>query len=323
MINFYRTNQDYLKFTGTERLSFINRLSTNDVKNIAEFKWIKTVLTSEKGRFVDLLTLYNLGDYVLASCSHNNCNNIITHLEKYTIMDDFKYNDVTPHYKSFLFFGDNIKQFAEDVLDTDLDKLENNNFSALKEKDLLISKNDDALGGFVIIHSIHKTNQVESVLFNNKFINKFGLKETDAKAYEILRITHGIPRYGKEMSQETNPLECNLGKYVSFTKGCYIGQEVIARLDTYDKVSKHLVGLKILNKSSLNDELFHSKITLDDGECGFVTSSVFSEKFGNIGLGFIKTSYINFEKEYKILTDNSSLRCKIVKLPFNQKLNGD
>ena len=46
------------------------------------------------------------------------------------------------------------------------------------------------------------------------------------------------------MTDETNPLECGLKQYVSFTKGCYIGQEVIARLDTYDKISKHMVGFK-------------------------------------------------------------------------------
>ncbi len=118
------------------------------------------------------------------------------------------------------------------------------------------------------------------------------------------------------MTDETNPLECGLEKYVSFTKGCYIGQEVIARLDTYDKISKHMVGFKFDKMPEPADEL---KVSIDDKECGYITSTAHSEKFGNIGLGFIKTAFLDFDKEY-LLKSGGGIKCSITKLPFT-KLN--
>ena len=63
--------------------------------------------------------------------------------------------------------------------------------------------------------------------------------------WEALRIKAGVPVYGREMGESYNPLEAGLIGAIDFEKGCYIGQEVIARLDTYDKVQKILVSLKV------------------------------------------------------------------------------
>ena len=62
-------------------------------------------------------------------------------------------------------------------------------------------------------------------------------------AYDAFRISRGIPAFGAEISNAFNPYEAGLAHAISFTKGCYIGQEVIARLDTYEKVQRELVGL--------------------------------------------------------------------------------
>src|SRR4029077_17533831 len=90
MLNFYRIKSGYIKIEGNERLDLINRLSTNEVNSLGKFQGIKTILTSDKGRFVDLLTLYNFGDFVFCTSSFNNDDNVIAHLDKYTIMDDFR-----------------------------------------------------------------------------------------------------------------------------------------------------------------------------------------------------------------------------------------
>ena len=67
----------------------------------------------------------------------------------------------------------------------------------------------------------------------------------EKKAYEIFRIKNGIPKFPNELNDEFNPHEVNLSCDVSPDKGCYIGQEVIARLQTYDKVQKKMKGLLI------------------------------------------------------------------------------
>ena len=71
-----------------------------------------------------------------------------------------------------------------------------------------------------------------------------GVAPMGTEAYDALRVALAVPTYGREMGEQYNPLEAGLIGSIDFTKGCYIGQEVIARLDSYDKVQKHLVTLK-------------------------------------------------------------------------------
>jgi folate-binding protein YgfZ len=312
MLNFYRLQQDYLKFEGAERLDLINRLSTNEVNSLEKLNGTKTILTSDKGRFVDILTLYNFGDFIFSACSFNNSKNVLAHLERYTIMDDFKSTGMAGTHETILFFGENTPGFAKNILNADITRLKNNDFIFCNEdgKDSIIANNDDAFGGFYFIYA-----KEHSKFWNDKLFAGGNANELSNEQYEVKRIELGIPAFGKEMSDLTNPLECGLNKYVSFTKGCYIGQEVIARLDAYDKISKHMVGIIYENEPSASPGDY--KITTEGKECGFVTSLVKKDNH-YIGLGFVKTIFLEYNKEYKLKNNNNLTDCKIVSLPFNK-----
>lgn len=315
MLNFYRLSQDYLKFSGGERLDLINRLSTNQVNSLEKFHSIKTVLTSDKGRFVDLLMLYNFGEFVFAACSFNNALNVLSHLDKYTIMDDFTPVNLSGTHETIMFFGENINKFLNKISGLEISELESNNFIVTANHDAIIANNDDAFGGIQFIYSVIDKEYWNNLIFTDDNKIEFGLDEISDAYYEVNRIELGIPKFSNEISELTNPLECGMNQYVSFTKGCYIGQEVIARLDAYDKISKHMVGFKLDNNQSkvINGQY---KITSNGKECGFVTSTALSEKFGSIGIGFVKTIFLDYDKKYKIKYKESELECSIVKLPF-------
>ena len=315
MLNFYRLPQDYLKFSGNDRLDLINRLSTNQVIPLDKFSCVKTVLTSDKGRIIDLLTLYNLGDIVFAACSFNNAKTVLEHLDKYTIMDDFTPADLSGTHNTILFFGDKAVEFISGVTGCNVAGLNESDFLITNTHDAVISLKDNIIGGIEFIYSINDKDYWENLLFSDENISEYGLQEVSGPDYDIKRIELGIPAFGKEMSELTNPLECGLNKYVSFTKGCYIGQEVIARLDAYDKISKHMVGIKI-NSATLPDMDEQLKLTTEGKECGFVTSITNSEKYGYIALGFVKTIFLDFSKEYKLKYKEGMLDCSIKKLPF-------
>lgn len=317
MLNFYRLSQDYLKFTGSERLDLINRLSTNLVNSTEKFHSVKTVLTSDKGRFVDLLCLYSFGETVFASCSFQNSAIVTAHLEKYTIIDDFTAENLSGTHETILFFGDEITDYIKKVTGVDTSSLTENKFSVTSSHDSIVQINDEPIGGVKFIYSVSDKDHWSKIFFSEENIREFSLRELSDEEFEVKRIELGIPKFGAEMSDLTNPLECGMNKYVSFTKGCYIGQEVIARLDAYDKISKHLVGLKIDSTEKL-DLSNAGKITVDGKECGFITSAAYSEKFGSIALGFVKTIFLNYEKNYLIKNNESGLECKITKLPFTQ-----
>jgi folate-binding protein YgfZ len=307
-----------LIFKGNERLDLIDRLSSNQVNKLHELQGLKTILTTDKGRFIDLLTLYVFDDFVFSTCSYNNSSKVRAHLDKYTIMDDFQCKDMSGTHETILFFGTNAEKFAKEVYSTDIRKLMNNDFYIVKENryDVIVSRNDDAFGGLRVIYPAEAKEDYFKKYLSDIQNKKYDLHQIDNVTYDMMRIELGMPAFGNEMNEDTNPLECSLNKYVSFTKGCYIGQEVIARLDTYDKISKHLVGLKIEQEVSISQSLDNSAILKDYKECGYVTSSTHSKRFGNIALGFIKTPFLDYNSKYILRTENNSISCGINKLPF-------
>lgn len=315
MLNFYRLRQDYLSFKGTERLDLINRLSTNEVNSLEKFGTCKTILTSDKGRIIDLLTLYNLGDIIFVSCSFNNAEPVIAHLDKYTIMDDFTVKNLSGTHETILFTGNSSAEFVSRFAGIDTGSADDKTFFVTKDHDAIICVNDSLMGGVLFIYSTDDKEYWENKISGVTYTGFQNPLEKSGKDFETERIELGIPGFGKELSEQFNPLECGLNKYVNFTKGCYIGQEVIARLDAYDKISKHMVGLKIEGSySEINEQL---KITTGGKECGILTSTADSGKYGFIGLGFIKTIFLDENKDYFIKYNNGQLKCRIAKLPFS------
>jgi folate-binding protein YgfZ len=106
-------------------------------------------------------------------------------------------------------------------------------------------------------------------------------------ALEAVRVRQGVPAFGSEMGEPFNPLEAGLIGSVDFAKGCYIGQEVIARLDSYKKVQKYLVALIFEDGA----EVSASDLLLQDGQpVGQVTSVSRLPGAGLSGLGYVKTA---------------------------------
>ena len=104
----------------------------------------------------------------------------------------------------------------------------------------------------------------------------------------VARVEMGAPAYGKELSEDFNPLEANLLEYISFTKGCYVGQEVVARLKTYNKVQRQLVGLRWDFDSRAAPG---SKLMLEGKQVGLVTSAAKSPRLDKVlGLGYVRTA---------------------------------
>jgi len=91
-----------------------------------------------------------------------------------------------------------------------------------------------------------------------------------ARTFEFLRVLHSVPLHGHEIAESYNPYEVGLRDAISFTKGCYIGQEVIARLDTYGKVQKEL---RMLWSDSSDTPHAGTPVVADGQEAGVVTSS--------------------------------------------------
>jgi folate-binding protein YgfZ len=128
-------------------------------------------------------------------------------------------------------------------------------------------------------------------------------------AAEIVRVEHGQPRYGIDLDDSTIPQEADLNeRAVSFTKGCYVGQETVARLYYKGKPNRHLRGLLLSEPTEPGTAL-----TLGERSVGSLGSSVVSPKFGPIGLGLVRREA---EPGATVSVGERGADAVVVKLPF-------
>ena len=142
-----------------------------------------------------------------------------------------------------------------------------------------------------------------------------GAQPVGDNAQNILRIEAGIPHYGKDMDETNVVTEAGLDDSVSYTKGCYIGQEIIARIKYRGHVAKKLSGLIFEHAAKLEGGM---KIkSSDDKEIGRLTSATYSPHLGRtIALGYLKYDYLTPGTEVKVVSADGELAARVATLPF-------
>ena len=257
-----------LKLTGSESLDFLQRISTNDLKDLKSGVSVPTILTNEKGRIVDLLSVVvaEPGTIMLVGNS-TSPELLVDWLRKYTIMEDIIAEDITPLYSQVL-----VLNAQEDPI---VDLRKDFEHSSL----LIVDEGASKWGKRLIVDSGAKSKLVDNLCDS-------GAEPLTSPEFDRYRIAEGIPGYPQEISLSFNPLELGLWSFVSWTKGCYIGQEVIARLDTYKKVQKALVRMRFPSRPPM----LPCTVFCEGVESGAITSSTENgEMSGHLGLGLLRT----------------------------------
>ena len=302
-----------LKLDGKDSLDFLHRISTNDVKTL-ELNQIKdTIFTNEKGRILDFTKLINTekGIYLIGGLNNNNI--LESWLNRYIIMEDIKVTDVTDEYIFLEFFGTQAESFLIMQCGKLISDSEEHSFHSIEflGKKVYFYKNLLPNGQFKFTIIINNGDIVEVIeqLINDESVFDYGF--VGDEAYDIFRIENMIVRFPNEINHNVNPHEVELLDAVSFTKGCYIGQEVIARLDTYDKVQRVLKRFQF-DENVVVDSLPFEIFNKNDEESGFITSYINSELLKkNIGLALVRKK--NIDEDLFIINGKDK-----VKLNFNR-----
>jgi len=307
-----------LELQGKDALDFLNRITTNDLKNLPQNNFARTIFTTEKGRILDRVFVLNLGEKQLLIGNSGTQHKLSSWIQRYIIMDDVRVMEVNRQLAVIEITGPQAKSFMTLLCGEQCKEFRGNEIRFLTLEDfsfnVLSNSNFPETESFYIV--AHQSYAVKLIQYaqQNKGIFDFGLVGEDA--YEIYRIEKGILTE-KELNDQFNPHEAKLLDEVSFTKGCYIGQEVIARLATYDKVQKYLVGF--LFSSSPSSDIEFTILDDENKEIGTVNSSCFSISMKKtIGLGYLKKDFITENKQLKAVGKNSKQEIFVTvhSLPF-------
>jgi aminomethyltransferase len=281
-----RSDLGMLKLSGATRLDLINRMSTQKVDLLKSGEGAATVLTSDIGRIIDRLILYVAGDSVYALTGEANGANIARYLMRFVFYnDDFQVEDLSATTAIFGVYG----RMAADRLGAlfgEAADLARHHWRqvALDERPVYVHRTDAVAGdGYFVMANASDGPAIWAQLAGA------GLVPAGAEAFEYLRIESGLPRFGRELTLDYIPLEANLWADVSFNKGCYTGQEIIARMESRGRLAKQLVRLRPDAPLTAGAEL---------SAAGRVVGSVTSAGVGPAGplaLGYVKTAALQEE----------------------------
>jgi len=278
------SDDGFLKFSGETRLDLINRMSTQKVDELKDGEGAATILTTDIGRIIDRLILYADHDDVYCLTGRNNGDNIARYLRRFVFfLDDFRIEDLGGKTAILALFGhgvqDAIVGIVEGFANLPLHHWQKTNIGGIP---VSLHRTDPVAGdGYLVICQLENKPEVMSHL------ESAGMLLASRDDYEYLRIDSGLPLLGYELTLDYIPLEAGLRSDISFNKGCYTGQEIIARMDSRGKLAKSLV--KLLPESPVQ---VGTELKAGEKSAGTITSAA-DGPHGPLAMGYVKRPYLD------------------------------
>jgi folate-binding protein YgfZ len=311
------SHQGIIELKGKDVLDLLHRIGTNYIKDLHKEGVRKTIFTTEKGRFIGLTTLLNFENYQLLVCDRISKLKVMSWIRKYVISDDVDVNDANSKYNLLELTGPQAESFATLVCGNVAHEMVTNTFKIMHTENILFFliklPGERGKNKFWFLADFENSKRLINFMKENKGVFNFSL--VGEEAYNIFRIEQGIPVAPNEINDEYNPLEAGLNDFIDFNKGCYIGQEVIARLNTYNKVQRKLVGIKFSEQFEINNG--NLVLEADGNAVGKVTSYIYSLKLkSTIGLAYIHSSYFTPELQIVLKLTGENISAEVQVLPF-------
>lgn len=264
-----------ISVSGSEAVMFLNGLITNDMKTLGENRWMSAAFPNVQGRLLAAVRVIRRHNDFLLDTEAATHEKVLKIVERFTLAGDFKVTDLTDETRQISFQGRGASALVGKIYGV---------------KDLPrdgVWQNDTV----TIIRATHTGEDGFDVIGAAPAVDE-GVTVVSAEVEEILRIEAGIARYGVDMDETNVVTETNLDDAVSYTKGCYLGQEIIVRIKHRGHVAKKLTGLRFDSDQPVQPGAVIK--STDDKEIGRVTSVTFSPKLSSTaGLGYVRYEYLS------------------------------
>jgi folate-binding protein YgfZ len=286
-----RPDTGRILLTGADRRSYLQGLLTNDIAALTPGTGCYAAMLTAQGRMMTDMRVLELGDSVLLDVPLKVAASIRDHLDRFIFSEDVQVEDVTEARAEIGIYGPG----ALDVLVTAgtdggaPSSLFESTRVRLAGADAIIVRSDDAgIPGYGVMVDAARADAVTAALV------AAGAVRVTPEDAEAVRIESGRPRFGIDMDAETIPLEAGLEeRAISRSKGCYVGQEVIVRVQDrgHGRVAKRLVGLTF--EAGAQPPASGARIVSGDREIGRVTSATWSPALARpIALGYVHRDFV-------------------------------
>ncbi|WP_036486210.1 folate-binding protein YgfZ [Myxosarcina sp. GI1] len=276
-----RSHWGVLKVGGEDRLRYLHNQSTNDFASLQAGQGCDTVFVTSTARTLDLATALITEDDVLILVAPNRRRQLLEWLDRFIFpFDKVELSDVSTEYAVFSLIGNKSSAFLAQL---DLDSLEghsNGNHKLLSIDSVAVRT---AVGSGLVTpgYTLFVPSEGAAKIWSK--LMTLGVIPAGERVWETLRIQQGRPTPDLELTEDYNPLEAGLWQTISFDKGCYIGQETIARLNTYKGVKQKLWGIELSQAVKPGTPL-----SIENSKIGVLTSCTDTPN-GVRGLAYVRS----------------------------------
>jgi len=264
---------------------FLNGLLTNDIKNATADSWLPAVFPTVQGRLIGAVRILRDDDGFLFDTEIPAHDAVLKTISRFTLAGDFKVSDVSNEIAMLTVQGRRAREVIKDV-----------------DARMVRATHTGEDGFDLLVNTDEREALVEQLI-------AAGAQPVSPDVFETLRIEAGIPRQGQDMDETNVVLEANLDEAISYTKGCYVGQEIIIRIKHRGHVAKKLSGIRF-HEPVEPGETINSQ---DGKEIGRVTSATYSPELESpIALGYLRYEYLAPGTTVKV----DDVSGTVVELPF-------
>jgi folate-binding protein YgfZ len=304
-----------LQVTGPDRLSFLQGMLSNDLRALKPFAGQHATLLTQQGKVIaDVRVLCALNSFYL-DFLENLKEKILAHLNHYLVADEVEIADRSTEYATLSVQGPQSEALLRKLVgqaELPAHSLDHAMVSIDATAICAVYASHTGETGFDLIAPIaNLSNIAQRVTGTGK---QFSAAWVGEEAQNILRIEAGIPRYGVDFTEDNLLLEVGLDHAVSFTKGCYLGQEVVERIRSRGHVNKKLVGLTLEGQEPASPR---DVIVFADKPVGTITSSVHSPALGKpIAVGYVNKDCWNPDTRLTVNHNGILVAARVTALPF-------
>ena len=263
-----------IRATGEDRVRLIHAMCSSDIESLRPGEGSYSFFLNVQGKIQTDSRIYVAEDHVLLDCEPERGPGLLEHLEKFIIMDDVTLDDAAPRSTMIALEGPRAESITREVVDGKLPEPAPHSHSTRGDVRLFRSSLSGQPGLWILVERAQKAELITN-------LEAAGAPAATEEDYRVVRVENQVPRCGSDFDNLV-PHETQQLHALSFTKGCYLGQEIVERVRSRGKVNRLLVGLELEGDAVPAEG---SPIIVEDKEVGRLTSPAFSPRLNRV-VGF-------------------------------------
>ena len=304
-----------LRLTGSDRAAYLHRIISNDVEGLAVGEGNYATILTNRGKIIADMKVCVFEGAIGLETNAETTSILYQELDKYLIADDVAIEDFTERTGALGVHGPKSAELLKHAYGFDVRDLPEYH-SVVDEIDgrriVCVRANETGELGYNLCTASESIEWLwDTILTKGR---AFSAEPVGLTALNSLRVEAGIPRYGAELGDSIFPGEAELENAISYEKGCYIGQEIVARMKYRGHPNRLLRGFEIAEDIPPQNG---DRLLDGDKEIGWITSALVSPTFDMpIAMGYVRTAFTDEDSEVEVETETGRVKAKVQLLPF-------